>query len=205
MWDGVGALNVGQHTGLAVGEWHIHAWDLLEVAVYGHDPYRREGELELTCRLAELRRSAMQRSDAIVLGTKRVGFFGGERELVVRRRLDRAQTEMSHAPVQQHRSAFKSIAPSIPRSSPPDARHCRNRCRWAIRGRRRCAGPAESPGRVSKLRPTSPTTTPCWREPGRSRRPRVAEIDSKRKLPADVRELLDLAEKAIRARAGGEP
>lgn len=33
---------------------------------------------------------------------------------------------------------------------------------------------------------------------------RVAEIDSKRKLPADVRELLDLAEKAIRAGAGGE-
>ena len=34
---------------------------------------------------------------------------------------------------------------------------------------------------------------------------RLAEIDSKRKLPADVRELLDLAEKAIRARTGDEP
>ena len=34
---------------------------------------------------------------------------------------------------------------------------------------------------------------------------RLAEIDSKRKVPADVRELLDLAEKAIRARTGDEP
>ena len=34
---------------------------------------------------------------------------------------------------------------------------------------------------------------------------RLAEVDSKRKVPADVRELLDLAEKAIRARTGDEP
>jgi hypothetical protein len=31
---------------------------------------------------------------------------------------------------------------------------------------------------------------------------RVTELDSKRKLPADLRDLLDLAEKAIRARTG---
>ena len=34
---------------------------------------------------------------------------------------------------------------------------------------------------------------------------RHAELDSKRKLPADVREVLDLAERAIRARTGPEP
>jgi hypothetical protein len=34
---------------------------------------------------------------------------------------------------------------------------------------------------------------------------RFAELDSKRKVPADLRELLDLAEKAIRARPGEDP
>ncbi len=34
---------------------------------------------------------------------------------------------------------------------------------------------------------------------------RFAELDSKRKVPADLRELLDLAEKAIRARTGEDP
>jgi hypothetical protein len=34
---------------------------------------------------------------------------------------------------------------------------------------------------------------------------RFAELDSKRKVPADLRELLDLAERAIRARTGEDP
>ena len=34
---------------------------------------------------------------------------------------------------------------------------------------------------------------------------RFAELDTKRKVPADLRELLDLAEKAIRARTGEDP
>ena len=34
---------------------------------------------------------------------------------------------------------------------------------------------------------------------------RFAELDGKRKVPADLRELLDLAEKAIRARTGEDP
>ena len=34
---------------------------------------------------------------------------------------------------------------------------------------------------------------------------RVSELDAKRKVPADIRELLDLAEKAIRARTGEDP
>jgi hypothetical protein len=38
VWDGVGALQVGQHTGLAVGEWHVHAWDLAHVNGQEHRP-----------------------------------------------------------------------------------------------------------------------------------------------------------------------
>lgn len=38
IWDGVGALSVGQHTGLAVGEWHLHAWDLAQVGAQEHRP-----------------------------------------------------------------------------------------------------------------------------------------------------------------------
>lgn len=38
VWDAVGALKVGQHTGLAVGEWHVHAWDLAQVSGQEHRP-----------------------------------------------------------------------------------------------------------------------------------------------------------------------
>lgn len=37
-WDGLGPLTVAQHTGLAVGEWHIHAWDLAQAAGADHRP-----------------------------------------------------------------------------------------------------------------------------------------------------------------------
>lgn len=37
-WDGVGPLTVLQHTGLAIREWHIHAWDLARSAGYDHRP-----------------------------------------------------------------------------------------------------------------------------------------------------------------------
>lgn len=37
-WAGVGPLTLGQHTHLAVGEWHIHAWDLARSAGLDHEP-----------------------------------------------------------------------------------------------------------------------------------------------------------------------
>ncbi len=37
-WDGVGPLTVLQHTGLVIGEWHIHAWDLARSAGCDHRP-----------------------------------------------------------------------------------------------------------------------------------------------------------------------
>lgn len=37
-WDGPGVLTVGQHTGLAAGEWHVHAWDLARSAAAVHRP-----------------------------------------------------------------------------------------------------------------------------------------------------------------------
>lgn len=27
-WSGLGPLTVGQHSGVAIGEWHVHAWDM---------------------------------------------------------------------------------------------------------------------------------------------------------------------------------
>ena len=27
-WSGLGLLTIGQHSGVAVGEWHVHAWDM---------------------------------------------------------------------------------------------------------------------------------------------------------------------------------
>lgn len=27
-WSGLGPLSVGQHSGVAIGEWHVHAWDI---------------------------------------------------------------------------------------------------------------------------------------------------------------------------------
>lgn len=38
VWDGIGALQVGQHTALAVGEWHLHAWDLAHANGQEHRP-----------------------------------------------------------------------------------------------------------------------------------------------------------------------
>jgi uncharacterized protein (TIGR03083 family) len=38
VWDGVGPLTVAQHTGLAVGEWELHAWDLARAAGDDHRP-----------------------------------------------------------------------------------------------------------------------------------------------------------------------
>lgn len=37
-WGGVGPLTVAQHTGLAIGEWHIHAWDLAQSAGQQYRP-----------------------------------------------------------------------------------------------------------------------------------------------------------------------
>lgn len=37
-WDGLGPLTVGQHTGIAIGEWHVHAWDLAAVSSCEHRP-----------------------------------------------------------------------------------------------------------------------------------------------------------------------
>jgi hypothetical protein len=38
VWDGVGPMTVAQHTGLAVGEWELHAWDLARAAGGDHRP-----------------------------------------------------------------------------------------------------------------------------------------------------------------------
>ncbi|MCA1657089.1 MAG: hypothetical protein LC713_05195, partial [Actinobacteria bacterium] len=37
-WEGIGPLTVAMHSGLAVGEWHIHAWDLAKAAGGDHRP-----------------------------------------------------------------------------------------------------------------------------------------------------------------------
>ncbi len=37
-WAGVGTLTVGEHTALAAGEWHIHAWDLALSTGRDHRP-----------------------------------------------------------------------------------------------------------------------------------------------------------------------
>jgi hypothetical protein len=37
-WAGVGPLTVGEHTALAAGEWHIHAWDLASSSGRDHRP-----------------------------------------------------------------------------------------------------------------------------------------------------------------------
>lgn len=41
-WTGVGALTVGQQTGVAVGEWHVHAWDLARSLGGDHHPLASE-------------------------------------------------------------------------------------------------------------------------------------------------------------------
>lgn len=37
-WDGVGPLTLAEHTGLAIGEWHLHAWDLARSTGKNHRP-----------------------------------------------------------------------------------------------------------------------------------------------------------------------
>lgn len=37
-WSGVGALTVRQHTVVAIGEWHVHAWDLARALGGDHRP-----------------------------------------------------------------------------------------------------------------------------------------------------------------------
>jgi len=38
VWERLGPLTLGEHTGLAIGEWHIHAWDLARAAGRDHRP-----------------------------------------------------------------------------------------------------------------------------------------------------------------------
>ena len=37
-WSGLGPLTVGQHGGVAVGEWHVHAWDMARSLGQDHRP-----------------------------------------------------------------------------------------------------------------------------------------------------------------------
>lgn len=37
-WEDLGPLTVAQHTGLAVIEWHVHAWDLATASGHEHRP-----------------------------------------------------------------------------------------------------------------------------------------------------------------------
>jgi hypothetical protein len=37
-WEGMGTLTVGEHTGLVIGEWHLHAWDLARCGGRDHRP-----------------------------------------------------------------------------------------------------------------------------------------------------------------------
>jgi uncharacterized protein (TIGR03083 family) len=37
-WQDLGPLTVGAHAGLAVGEWHLHAWDFARAAGGDHEP-----------------------------------------------------------------------------------------------------------------------------------------------------------------------
>lgn len=37
-WSGLGELSVGQHTGVAIGEWHVHEWDLARALGSDHRP-----------------------------------------------------------------------------------------------------------------------------------------------------------------------
>ena len=37
-WSGLGPLTVGQHSGVAIGEWHVHAWDMARSIGAHHRP-----------------------------------------------------------------------------------------------------------------------------------------------------------------------
>lgn len=45
-WDGVGVLTLRQHTMLAAGEWHLHAWDLAGALGWDYRPADPEVLLE---------------------------------------------------------------------------------------------------------------------------------------------------------------
>jgi hypothetical protein len=37
-WSGLGPLTLGQHSGVAIGEWHVHAWDMARALGADHRP-----------------------------------------------------------------------------------------------------------------------------------------------------------------------
>lgn len=37
-WTGLGPLSIGQHSGVAIGEWHVHAWDMARSVGREHRP-----------------------------------------------------------------------------------------------------------------------------------------------------------------------
>lgn len=37
-WSGLGPLTVGEHSGVAIGEWHVHAWDMARSLGIDHRP-----------------------------------------------------------------------------------------------------------------------------------------------------------------------
>lgn len=37
-WSGLGSLTIGQHSGVAIGEWHVHAWDIARSIGDEHRP-----------------------------------------------------------------------------------------------------------------------------------------------------------------------
>lgn len=37
-WSGLGPLTVGEHSGVAIGEWHVHAWDVARSLGADHRP-----------------------------------------------------------------------------------------------------------------------------------------------------------------------
>jgi uncharacterized protein (TIGR03083 family) len=37
-WSGLGPLTIGQHSGVAIGEWHVHAWDVARSLGIDHRP-----------------------------------------------------------------------------------------------------------------------------------------------------------------------
>jgi Mycothiol maleylpyruvate isomerase N-terminal domain len=37
-WSGMGPLTVGQHSGVAIGEWHVHMWDMARSVGRDHQP-----------------------------------------------------------------------------------------------------------------------------------------------------------------------
>ena len=37
-WEGLGPLTIGEHSGVAIGEWHVHAWDMARSIGSDHRP-----------------------------------------------------------------------------------------------------------------------------------------------------------------------